>query len=87
LPSIAQRRVNGGRGWAERYRRLPAEERSRIAMKCVIGRYLWWARKNGLPAAIIHTYTAETDDAGKVSAKPGSLRQMTNDEIRAILSR
>ena len=84
FPPIAQRRANGGRHWAEKYRTLSAEERQRIAIRCVIGRYRWWARKNGYPDPIIHTYEPVVGDDGKVAAKPGTLRPMTNEEIAAL---
>jgi hypothetical protein len=83
-PPIAQRRANGGRHWAEKYRTLSAEERARIAFRCVVGRYLWWARKNGFPDPIIHTYEPERGPDGKLQAKPGTLRQMTDAEIEAL---
>jgi hypothetical protein len=83
-PPIAQRRANGGRHWAEKYRTLSAEERQRIAIRCVIGRARWWARKNGYPDPIIHTYEPERGPDGKIAVKPGSLRPMTDAEIEAL---
>jgi hypothetical protein len=83
-PPIAQRRLNGGLRWAERYKTLSAEERQRIAIRCVIGRYIWDAKRRGLPIPIFHTYTPELGPDGKVAAKPGTLRPMTDAEIEAL---
>ena len=83
-PPIAQRRANGGRNWAKRYRALPPEERARIIMKCVLGWHRWNARRNGWPDPIAFTFTPELDASGKVVAKPGSLRPMTDEEIGAL---
>lgn len=83
-PPIAQRRANGGRHWAEKYRTLSAEERQRIAIRCVVGRHLWWARKNGFPDPIIHTYEPMVDDDGKLQAKPNTMRVMSDAEIQAL---
>ena len=72
LPSIAQRRVNGGRHWAERYRSLPPEERARIIMRCVLGRARWWARKHGWPDPVPYVFEPEIDANGK--SRPNSAR-------------
>ena len=83
-PPIAQRRANGGRQWAERYRSLPPEERQRIAIRCVVGWYYYDAKRRGLPPPIIHTYEPERGPDGKLLAKPGSMRPMTDAEIEAL---
>ena len=83
-PPIAQRRANGGLHWAEKYRTLPPEERARIALRCVIGRYLWDAKRRGLPPPIIHTYEPVVGDDGKLQSKPNTMRQMTDAEIEAL---
>jgi hypothetical protein len=83
-PPLAQRSVNGGRHFAERYRFLPPEERQRIAIRCVVGRHLWWARKNGFPDPIIHIYEPELGPDGKLKAKSGTMRRMTDAEIEAL---
>jgi hypothetical protein len=83
-PPIAQRRANGGLRWAERYKTLSAEERQRIAIRCVIGRYIWDAKRRGFPIPIFHTYTPELAPDGKLRAVSGSLRPMTDAEIEAL---
>jgi hypothetical protein len=83
-PPIAQRRANGGRHWAERYRALSPEERARIIMRCVLGWYRWDARRRGLPDPIPYTYEAVVGDDGKVAPKLRTLRPMTNAEIEAL---
>jgi hypothetical protein len=83
-PPLAQRRVNGGLRWAERYRNLPPEERQRIAIRCVIGRYVWDAKRRGLPTPVFHSYEPVVGDDGKLQAKPNTMRVMTEAEIEAI---
>ena len=83
-PPIAQRRANGGRHWAERYRSLTPEQRAQIAMKCVIGWYLWDAKRRGLPPPISHTYEPEQGPDGKLQAKPGSMRPMSEEELASL---
>jgi hypothetical protein len=83
-PPIAQRRVNGGLRWAAHYRSLSPEERARVAFRCVVGRHLWWARKNGFPDPIIHSYEPELGPDGKLKAKSGTMRRMTDAEIEAL---
>jgi hypothetical protein len=83
-PPLAVRSVHGGLRWAERYRTLSPEERARIAFRCVVGRHIWWARKNGFPDPIVHTYEPERGPDGQIAAKPGTLRPMTNEEIEAL---
>jgi hypothetical protein len=83
-PPIAQRRANGGRHWAERYCALSPQERARIIARCVLGWYRWDARRRGLPDPIPYTYEAVVGDDGKVAAKPGTLRPMTDAEIEAL---
>ena len=83
-PPIAQRQANGGRHWAEKYRTLSPEQRTQIAMKCVVGWYLWDARRRGLPPPIIHTYEPERGPDEKLRAASGTMRQMTNAEIEAL---
>jgi hypothetical protein len=81
---MTQRRANGGRLWAERYRALSPEERARIIMRCVVGWYLWDARRRGLPPPIIRTYELERGPDEKLRAASGTMRQMTNAEIEAL---
>ena len=83
-PPIAQRRANGGLHWAERYRSLPPEERQRIAIRCVVGLASLWCEAGGFPAPIIHTYEPELGPDGKLKAKSGTMRPMTNAEIEAL---
>jgi hypothetical protein len=83
-PPIAQRRANGGRLWAERYGTLLPQERARIIAKCVLGWYRWDARRRGLPDPVPYTYEAVVGGDGKIAAKPGTLRPMTDEEIAAL---
>jgi hypothetical protein len=83
-PPLAVRSVHGGLRWAQRYRSLSPEERARVAIRCVIGRYIWDAKRRGLPIPIFHTYTPEHGPDGKLQAKPGSMRPMTDEEIEAL---
>ena len=83
-PPLAQRQANGARRFAERYSALPPEERARIIARCVIGRAIWWARKNGFPDPIVHTYEPIVGDGGKIAVKPGTLRPLSDAEIEAL---
>jgi hypothetical protein len=83
-PPLAQRRVNGGLRWAQHYRSLCPEERQRIAIRCVLGRARWWARKNGYPDPVAFTYEPERGPDGKLQAKPNTMRRMTDAEIEAL---
>jgi hypothetical protein len=49
-----------------------------------LGWYVWDARRRGLPDPVAFTYEAVVGDDGKIAAKPGTLRQMTNAEIEAL---
>jgi hypothetical protein len=80
-PPLAVRSVHGGIGWAEKYRTLSAEDRARIAIRCVIGRYIWDAKRRGLPIPIFHAYTPERGPDGKLQAKPGSMRPMSEEDL------
>jgi hypothetical protein len=73
-PPLAARGANGGLRWAAKYRTLPAAERQRIAIRCVVGRALWWARSHGYPDPVFHSYEATVGDGGQVVAKPGTMR-------------
>ena len=83
-PPQAQRRVNGGRAWAERYRAMSLEERQRIIALCVLGRLRQHARKNGYPDPIAFTFVPAADEKGDIAAKPGEMRPMTDEEIAAL---
>jgi hypothetical protein len=83
-PPLAQRSVNGGHRWALRYASLSDAERQRITLKCVIGRYLWDAKRRGLPPPIIHTFEPEQGPDGKIRPKPGTMRPMTREELEAV---
>ena len=83
-PPLATRSVNGGLRYATRYATLPAAERQRIMARCLLGWYRYDARRRGLPDPIPYTYEPMVDDNGKVAAKPGTLRPMTNEEIEAL---
>ena len=83
-PPPAVRGANSGRLFAERYRNLSPEQRAQITIRCVIGRYIWDAKRRGLPIPVFHTYEPVVGDDGKLQVKPGSLRPLTDEEIQAI---
>jgi hypothetical protein len=83
-PPLSQRRANGGLRWAEKYRTLSPLERQRIAVRVVIGRYIWDAKRRGLPIPIFHTYTPERGPDGKLQAKPGSMRPMSEEDLATL---
>jgi hypothetical protein len=83
-PPLPQRSVTGGTNWAKRYCALSPQERARIIARCVLGWCRYDARRRGLPDPIPYTYEPMVDDNGKVAAKPGTLRPMTNEEIEAL---
>jgi hypothetical protein len=83
-PPLRQRSITGGKSWAERYHSLPAAERIRIIQRCVLGRYRWLARVNGLPPPVEMTFDPVRLPDGGIGAKPGSLREMTEEELNEI---
>ena len=72
--------VSGPNGTAAYHQRSA----QRIAIRCVLGWYRWDAKRRGLPPPIIHTYEPERGPDGKLQAKPGTLRPMTDAEIEAL---
>jgi hypothetical protein len=83
-PPLSQRSVTGGTKWAKRYSTLPPQERARIIARCVLGWYRYDARRRGLPDPIPYIYEPMGGDDGKVAAKSGTLRPMTDEEIAAL---
>jgi hypothetical protein len=83
-PPLAIRGGIGGRVFSERYRALPEAERARIIQRCVLGWYRWFARVNGLPPPIEMTSDPVALPDGGIAAKPGSLREMTQEELAEI---
>src|SRR5271168_4069267 len=80
-PPLATRRLNGGLRFAERYRNLSEAERAKITVRCVLGRYRWFARVNGLPPPLEMTFEPVALPDGGIAAKPGTLREMTEEEL------
>jgi hypothetical protein len=50
-----------------------------------IGSELWRARRNGFPTPIILTGEAEPDAEGGYRLRDGTVREMTNEELKALL--
>jgi hypothetical protein len=83
-PPLAQRSVTGGTNWGKRYCALSPQERARIIARAVLGWYRWDARRRGLPDPVPYTYEPERGPDGELQAKPGSMREMTREEIAAL---
>jgi hypothetical protein len=85
-PPLIQRSITGGQGWARRYRSLPDAERARVVQRLVLGTYRYLAKRNGQPPPIEMTFEPLALRDGGIAAKPGSLREMTEEELAEIFT-
>jgi hypothetical protein len=85
-PPLIQRSIAGGARWAKRYRSLPEAERVKIIQRCVLGWYRYAARRDGLPPPVEMTFEPVALSDGGIAAKPGSLREMTEEELAKIFT-
>jgi hypothetical protein len=85
FPPLAVRSLEGGKSWRDRYHALPRAAQQQIINKMVLGTLRYRAKKHGWPLPVVFSFDPEQLPDGSAQAKPGTLRQMTDDEIRAIL--
>jgi hypothetical protein len=85
-PPLIQRSITGGQGWGRRYHSLSEAERVRVTQRLVLGWYRYAARRDGLPQPVEMTFEPVALPDGGIAAKPGTLREMTEEDLAEIFT-
>jgi hypothetical protein len=80
-PRLPVRSQHGGAGWRETYRALSPHEQSRIAAKIALGQARYHAHRRGEPLPVPHVFEPQPATGGGATAKPGTMREITPEEI------